>query len=383
MSINTLAAISVDRYYAISHPLQAAHFMTRRKAFLMICVVWIWSLVSSIPPFFGWGDYVAEGFQTSCTFDYLTRTVSNQSYIAFIYLFGFVVPLVVIALSYIMILQALKKHEEKMNKMAAKMKVDDINKNREKTKAEIKIAKIAIMIVCLFMLSWSPYAVVALIGQYGNAELVTPYLSELPVMLAKASAMHNPLVYALSHPKFREALYNKAPGFFSCCKPPPKSTAATKGKNVIRTNSVLSEGEGSDVSSCVSNISETRGNAIQMRRTGKNSNNQGPDNNSTQLIQGLVQALVGATTQQNRQVIYLPNMAQNSQSPQAVDPNGVYMVDSAGHKIDMKSYLQHIVAAERIASVVDNSQKQNVEMTNETSATNNEKVEEKIANEQV
>jgi hypothetical protein len=286
-----------------------------------------------------------------------------------------------------MILHALKKHEQKMNKMAAKMKVDDLNKNKEKTKAEVKIAKIAIMIVCLYILSWCPYALVALIGQFGNADLVTPYLSMLPVMLAKASAMHNPLVYALSHPKFREALYNKAPGFFSCCKPPSKSApSATSGKNVIRTNSGQSDadGEASDVSSCVSDISDTRGNAIQMRKTGKGSNDQELDNNSTQLIQGLVQALISATTQQqNKQVIYLPNVVQNAQSPQAVDPNGVYMVANGGQQIDVQSYLQNIAAAERIATVADNSQKQTVEMTNETSASNKEKVEGKIANAQV
>jgi hypothetical protein len=47
------------------------------------------------------------------------------------------------------------------------MKMEDIRANQEKTKAEIKIAKIAMMIVCLFVLSWGPYATVALIGQFG------------------------------------------------------------------------------------------------------------------------------------------------------------------------------------------------------------------------
>ena len=385
MSITTLSAISVDRYYAIAHPLRAARNMTRRRAFMMICVVWVWSLCASLPPLFGWGRYVAEGFQTSCTFDYLTTTPNNRTYIFFLYLFGFAAPLAVIALSYILIIRALKKHERKMQKMAAKMKADDIKANQEKTKAEVKVAKVAIIIVFFYMLSWSPYATVALIGQFGPAEWVTPFLSELPVMLAKASAMHNPIVYALSHPKFREALYKRAPWLFCCCEPPTKTTpSASRATNVSRTMSGLSDtvgGAASDVSSCISNLSDTRDTNIEMRRTGKGSNNQS-DNNSTQLIQGLVQALVGVTNQQNRQVVYLPNTAQTPQpTTQGADQNSVFVVDNGGQKIDIKTYLQEIIAAEKVAAAVDESKGDIVEMKSEPAV--EEKTPEKLASQHV
>ncbi|KAK3090771.1 hypothetical protein FSP39_014497 [Pinctada imbricata] len=96
MSINTLAAISFDRFLAISRPLQAARNMTKRKAFMMIVCVWIWSLAWAIPPIFGWGAYIPEGFQTSCTFDYLTTTPDMRSYIFCLYICGFVCPLLII-----------------------------------------------------------------------------------------------------------------------------------------------------------------------------------------------------------------------------------------------------------------------------------------------
>jgi r-opsin len=48
--------------------------------------------------------------------------------------------------------------------MAKKLKADDIRANHEKSRAEIRIAKIAMGIVFLYILSWSPYATVALIG---------------------------------------------------------------------------------------------------------------------------------------------------------------------------------------------------------------------------
>jgi len=43
------------------------------------------------------------------------------------------------------------------------------------------------------------------------ARLVTPYSAELPVMLAKASAIWNPIVYALKHPRYRSTLSQLLP----------------------------------------------------------------------------------------------------------------------------------------------------------------------------
>ena len=87
--------------------------------------------------------------------------------------------------------------------MAKKLNAE-IRQGQSAKKSEIKTARIAMTIIITFLLSWTPYATVALIAQFGPQELVTPYVSELPVMFAKASAMHNPLIYALSHPKFRD-----------------------------------------------------------------------------------------------------------------------------------------------------------------------------------
>ncbi|XP_033747547.1 rhodopsin, GQ-coupled-like [Pecten maximus] len=221
MSINTLAMISIDRFICITRPLQAARIMTRKKAFLMIVIVWSWAIGWSLLPLFGLGAYIPEGFQTSCTFDYLTKTTSNRIYIVGMYVFAFALPLVIIIGCYIGILKAIRKHAREMASMADKMNAEEADK-KEKSKTEIKIAKIAMMLISLFILSWSPYATIALMAQFGDPSFVTPLMSELPVMLAKASAMHNPIVYALSHPKFREALMKKAPCLLSCCMPSDK-----------------------------------------------------------------------------------------------------------------------------------------------------------------
>jgi len=81
--------------------------------------------------------------------------------------------------------------------------------------------QIAAVMVCLFVGSWLPYALVAQLGIMGFTRYVTPLTAELPIMLAKASYVWNPIVYALSHPRFRAALADQLPGVLSTRLPQP------------------------------------------------------------------------------------------------------------------------------------------------------------------
>lgn len=38
---------------------------------------------------------------------------------------------------------------------------------------------------------------------HSYADLLTPYMNSVPAVIAKASAIHNPIIYAITHPKYR------------------------------------------------------------------------------------------------------------------------------------------------------------------------------------
>ncbi|XP_035827770.1 rhodopsin-like [Aplysia californica] len=112
MSINTLAVIAFDRYSVIARPIKASRTLSYRKAFMMLVFVWCWSTTWTIPPLFGWGAYIPEGFQTSCTFDYLTKNEYFRSYILCLYICGFAFPLLIIFYCYFHIYRAVALHEK-------------------------------------------------------------------------------------------------------------------------------------------------------------------------------------------------------------------------------------------------------------------------------
>jgi len=107
--------------------------------------------------------------------------------------------------SYYFIVQAVFKHEDELRQQAKKMNVTSLRSNadQEAVSAEIRAAKVAILNTSLWLFAWTPFAVVSVLGTWYNSSIITPLLSELPNLCAKSSGVYNPIIYALSHPKYR------------------------------------------------------------------------------------------------------------------------------------------------------------------------------------
>uniref|UniRef100_A0A3Q4BXV1 G-protein coupled receptors family 1 profile domain-containing protein n=1 Tax=Mola mola TaxID=94237 RepID=A0A3Q4BXV1_MOLML len=82
----------------------------------------------------------------------------------------------------------------------------EANKAYEGLRSEWRLAKVALAVIVLVIVSWSPYSAVALTATAGCAHLLTPYMNSVPTVIAKASALHNPIIFAIMHPKYRAAI---------------------------------------------------------------------------------------------------------------------------------------------------------------------------------
>ncbi|MEQ2188619.1 Melanopsin-like, partial [Goodea atripinnis] len=201
-SMMTLTAISLDRCLAITRPLALLGGVSRQRLCLVIVGVWVYSLGWSLPPFFGWSAYIPEGLQTSCSWDYMSFTVTVRTYTLLLFVFVFFIPLAVIAICYLSIFRAVRQAAQEVEKLNC----GETNKAYERLRSEWRMARVALGVILLFIVSWSPYSAVALTATAGYAHLLTPYMNSVPAIIAKASAIHNPIIYAITHPKYRAAI---------------------------------------------------------------------------------------------------------------------------------------------------------------------------------
>ncbi|THD27418.1 5-hydroxytryptamine receptor 1 [Fasciola hepatica] len=90
-SILNLCAISIDRYLAITRPLQYAAKRTPKRMMLMIAIVWVVSALISIPPIFGFKETFIPGM---CEYS------SNIIYQIYATAGAFYIPLIVMIVLY-------------------------------------------------------------------------------------------------------------------------------------------------------------------------------------------------------------------------------------------------------------------------------------------
>ena len=103
-SILNLCAIALDRYWAITDPINYAQKRTVERVLILIIGVWVLSLVISSPPLIGWNDW-PDHFDpdTPC------QLTSNQGYVIYSSLGSFFIPLIIMTLVYIEIYIATRR----------------------------------------------------------------------------------------------------------------------------------------------------------------------------------------------------------------------------------------------------------------------------------
>ncbi|KAM4607396.1 melanopsin-A [Polymixia lowei] len=236
-SMITLMVIAVDRYFVITRPLASIGVLSRKRALLILSAAWAYSLGWSLPPFFGWSAYVPEGLLTSCTWDYVTFTPSVRAYTMLLFIFVFFLPLFVIIYCYVFIFRAIRTTNQAVGKISGAGSSRDSVKSFQRLQNEWKMAKIALIVILLYVISWSPYSTVALTAFAGYADMLTPYMNSVPAVIAKASAIHNPIIYAITHPKYRIALAKYIPclGVLLCVDPRDLRSASSSFMSTRRS----------------------------------------------------------------------------------------------------------------------------------------------------
>uniref|UniRef100_A0A4W5N5N5 Teleost multiple tissue opsin 3b n=1 Tax=Hucho hucho TaxID=62062 RepID=A0A4W5N5N5_9TELE len=204
VSLVSLAVLSYERYSTIlSHT--KADPSDNKKAWLAIAGTWLYSLVWTVPPFFGWSSYGPEGPGTICSVQWHQRSSRNISYVTCLFIFCLLLPLLLMVFCYGKILFFIRG-VAKTNRLSAHQR-------------ETHVLVMVVSMVSCYLLCWMPYGVVALLATFGHVGLVGPTTSIVPSILAKSSTFLNPIIYMLLNNQF----YRCFLAFMSCGSEPTGS----------------------------------------------------------------------------------------------------------------------------------------------------------------
>ncbi|EEZ99333.1 tyramine/octopamine receptor isoform X1 [Tribolium castaneum] len=123
-SILNLCAIALDRFWAITDPINYAQKRTLKRVLLMIGGVWVLSLVISSPPLIGWNDWPeADEFHLiqEC------KLTERQGYVIYSSLGSFFIPLFIMTIVYVEIFIATKR---RLRERAQASKINAISRNQ-------------------------------------------------------------------------------------------------------------------------------------------------------------------------------------------------------------------------------------------------------------
>ncbi|XP_059474720.1 tyramine receptor 1-like isoform X2 [Neocloeon triangulifer] len=244
-SILNLCAIALDRYWAITDPINYAHKRTLKRVLLMIAAVWLVSLVISSPPLAGWNDW-PDHF----TLDTPCQLTSERGYIVYSALGSFFIPLLLMIVVYFKIFAAMKQRRQKRklstssepstissqpdpslnDQASANQKYEGNNTLRRTSKMngtlerqssqgkislirERRAARILGIVMCAFVVCWLPFFVMYVLRAFCERCEPNADLDKFITWLGYFNSAINPFIYTIFNNDFRRA-FNK----ILCCK---------------------------------------------------------------------------------------------------------------------------------------------------------------------
>lgn len=269
-SMINLLAISIDRYLVITKPLQVMNWNSKRRTTVAIILVWLYSLAWSLAPLIGWSSYIPEGLMTSCTWDYVTYSAANRSYTMMLCCFVFFIPLGIIFYCYVLMFLAIRKTSREVERLGTQVRKSTLIQQKS-IKNEWKLAKIAFVVIVVYVLSWSPYACVTMISWAGHANILSPYSKAVPAIIAKASTIYNPFIYAIIHNKYRTTLSEKFPCLRFLSPTPRKDCISSSISESSFRDSIISRQSTASRTHFITNSTDMVFRDVEMEPVGRKS----------------------------------------------------------------------------------------------------------------
>ncbi|XP_061556367.1 somatostatin receptor type 5-like [Phycodurus eques] len=189
-SIFCLTVMSVDRYLAVGHPVRSARWRRPRVAKVVNGTVWALSFLVVLPVV-----VFANIQKTGGTCNILWPApvkVWRTAFVVYTSTVGFLCPLLIICLCYLLIVFKVRSSAKKVHAASAKRR-----------KSERKVTRMVVIVVAVFVLCWLPFYALNVLNLLVALPPEYQGLYYFVVVLGYANSCANPVVYGFMSDNFK------------------------------------------------------------------------------------------------------------------------------------------------------------------------------------
>ncbi|XP_058817835.1 uncharacterized protein LOC131681138 [Topomyia yanbarensis] len=231
ISIFCLVAVSVDRYWAILHPMAYSRNVRTKTAIVIISLCWLAGSIIGFLPLFGWHETPQVD---TCLF----LKVMDFDYLVFLYFATIITPALIMLAFYAHIYRVIVKQlrqivtmnptgiistESRRASDNSRIRISTLKSHRCKSghsggtmlrvlgaaqKREVKATQNLSIIVLFFMICWIPLYTINCIVAFCRDCKIPPTLMLFCIILSHLNSAVNPLLYAYHLKDFRAAMRN-------------------------------------------------------------------------------------------------------------------------------------------------------------------------------
>ncbi|XP_028654835.2 trace amine-associated receptor 1-like [Erpetoichthys calabaricus] len=205
-SIIHLCLISVDRYFAVCHPLRYKNIVTIVLTFVFIFISWVLSAVLGFVIMFlelnlrGIEEqYTSTKCMGSC---YLMQNEASSLASS---LFSFYIPGFVMICIYLKIFTVARRQARAIRETGHQSQTTEEKKQAATSRRETKATKTLAIVVGVFLLCWFPFFLCNIIDPLLNHSM-PPLFMELLAWFSYMNSTFNPFIYGFFYSWFRKAL---------------------------------------------------------------------------------------------------------------------------------------------------------------------------------